>query len=395
MSKAEDFDIEEGFYGMPSLYEYRGTDADVVIPEEVWEIEGGAFENCPALETVRLPRTLNAIRQGAFWECRKLRQVIFPETPAERIEIEPEAFFDCPLLERENPLLIAGGEVLAYLGSDAEVVIPEGVRSLRDGVFQENDEVNTVILPGTLERIGDCAFRNCSHLRRINFPGRLREIGAEAFAFCLELESAALPEGLEKLGEQAFFSCEELSWVRLPQCLRTIPRGCFTWCSELEHIHFPPLLASVEDLAFAFCFRLRVTELPPRLQTIGARAFDNCNWERVPYLLLPEPLKEVGDWFGLAERRRRGEDAPPPFVAAPPLIAPHLPFSAFPEDYRLYALKGLAVSRTLGVGLRYPPETERDFLAYARANRQELLKEVMKDEALWDLLSEELILCLT
>ena len=73
MSKSNDFVIENGV-----LKEYKGTDADVVIPEGVTKIGDSAFYACQSIESIVVPKGVTRIGEYAFFGCQNLSKVELP-----------------------------------------------------------------------------------------------------------------------------------------------------------------------------------------------------------------------------------------------------------------------------------------------------------------------------
>ena len=184
-------------------------------------------------------------------------------------------------------------------GSLETVDIPEGVRSIGSGAFQNNAALRRITFPGSLEvlavkafklcpgleevtlpagliYLGDEAFAGCSHLRRTVFPAGLERIGRGAFLDCAALEQLSLPDGLRHIGKSAFEGCRGLRRVSLPGKLAEIPDGCFRSCGSLESVSCPITLKDIGDEAFYGCQSLAGIDLPEGLERIGARAFDGC-----------------------------------------------------------------------------------------------------------------------
>ena len=65
-----DFDVRSGV-----LVKYSGSDETVTIPETVFEIGAGAFENNTSLRSVKLHDKVYAIGDRAFYGCTSLSTV--------------------------------------------------------------------------------------------------------------------------------------------------------------------------------------------------------------------------------------------------------------------------------------------------------------------------------
>lgn len=80
------------------LKKYKGTEADVTVPEGVVIINAGAFAGLSTLESVRLPSTLKTIKTHAFRECTALKAVDMPE----KVKLGAEVFIGCPNLNADG-----------------------------------------------------------------------------------------------------------------------------------------------------------------------------------------------------------------------------------------------------------------------------------------------------
>lgn len=65
-------------------------------------------------------------------------------------------------------------------------------------------------IPDTVTAIDHCAFRGCSGLTDVIIPSEVRFIGDWAFDGCTGLRQIHLPPGLKRLGDYAFRGCMSL-----------------------------------------------------------------------------------------------------------------------------------------------------------------------------------------
>jgi hypothetical protein len=107
------------------------------------------------------------------------------------LEISNDAFSRCKLLKR--------------------AIIPDTVKLIGDGAFNECTDLAYVKLPCDLERIGDNVFSNCRNLDEIIIPESVKEIGYEAFYGCNVLRELIIPGKVERIKERAFADCIRLS----------------------------------------------------------------------------------------------------------------------------------------------------------------------------------------
>ncbi|MBQ8496519.1 MAG: leucine-rich repeat protein [Clostridia bacterium] len=90
---------------------------------------------------------------------------------------------------------IKNGVVKKYFGKNADVVIPEGVKSIGSGAFQYHKTIVTVELPASLTRVCKEAFADCHTLQRVTFSEncKLSHIGPNVFRYCYGLTDIHIP----------------------------------------------------------------------------------------------------------------------------------------------------------------------------------------------------------
>ena len=91
--------------------------------------------------------------------------------------IEKEAFYECRSLR--------------------EILFPPSVRAIKKGAFENCSGLTTAILNDGLEEIGVRAFEGCA-LVRIDIPPSVREIDDEAFRGCLSLTTVQFCDDIEE-----------------------------------------------------------------------------------------------------------------------------------------------------------------------------------------------------
>ena len=170
-------------------------------------------------------------------------------------------------------VLNQNGEVTSYLGTDWKVLnIPaeigdQTVTGIADGAFENQRDIQQVILPETVTVIGSNAFYGCTNLKEINL-NHVTSMGSGAFRQCAALQSVALGEGLRDVPEQAFMSCAKLKAVTLPSSVKELGKECFAQCTSLEALILPEGLTTIHAGALKKC-PLQTLHLPASLQQLG------------------------------------------------------------------------------------------------------------------------------
>ena len=105
--------------------------------------------------------------------------------------------------------------ITGYTGSGGDVVIPNGVTTIGNGIFQFKTSITSVVIPDSVTTIGDNAFDQCESLKTVTFGtnSQLTTIGGSAFSFCPMIESISISDSVTSIGKNAFYYCNSLSTV--------------------------------------------------------------------------------------------------------------------------------------------------------------------------------------
>ena len=256
-----------------------------VLPDGVTSIESGAFGNCEDLESITLPNSLRKIGSSAFLFCGALKRIDIPAsvkkienlaiascsnltaiTIPECVNIDGKVFLHCYNLEeftvtksnsRSKHICTIDG---VLFNRDCSVLIdypignkrksytiPDGVREIMPGTFEDAYNLVEIKLPESIERIGHNAFNNCLNLENVNIPSGVTTIENLTFYCCRALKKIDIPHGVTRIGYQAFSSCDGLSEIIVPDTVTAIELGAFSCCFGLTDITIPD---SVTDIGY-------------------------------------------------------------------------------------------------------------------------------------------------
>ena len=276
----------------------------------------------------------------------------------------------------DQNLLIEGDTLIKYLGADAFVEVPDGIRIIADSAFEYCMEVQEVYLPDSVERIGKhafqgsgikkihlpesiktidiyafsgtpleyielpenlqklghSAFRYCRMLKKAKFPEHLVEIPHDTFNDCGKLREVILPHDTEVIGAHAFSGCAALEQVDLPESVKRIEEGAFVTCISLEKVHLPKGLEVVERKVFYRCTNLKELHFPKRVTEFGKGIFSQCSALKRVYIEGNPVDEEVfQDWDMWTTCYDMEE-----------IIAPNMRITRFAKEWRMWAAAGLA-----------------------------------------------------
>ena len=336
----------------------------IAIPETVTSIGSCAFRYCSALTAITLPQGLQTLGANAFLYCENLPYVDVPDTLESagyciasdttqlRCSIGSSAAY--ALSKKNNSFYnngyrlcytyadrdgsVTGLVLFKYVGTEAEVRVPDGVTELLYLSFCSNSAVTSVILPETVVKIGEKAFSECKNLTSVTIPQGIVEIQSYAFLMSPKLTVIDIPDGLQKaarlaednvqfrcsFGSSAAFALSKggnsfcagdfqmrylfddegnRNGLRLNKYLGTdaevtVPEevtetgSAFKDCKTVTKVVLPAGLTKLESDIFSGCTALKEIAIPEGVTSIGNGAFRDC--EALTELALPQGLKKIG-----------------------------------------------------------------------------------------------------
>lgn len=257
----------------------------VTIPESVTSLStasranktttGHNFYNAPSLATVTFAANckITELPYYVFAECPKLQTVEIPSTVQ---KICGYTFQNSGITSATIP-----GSYGANGSGYGEGYVFDGCTDLQTVVFAEN--VN-------LETIASDFFRNCSSLTSVTLPNSITTIYSEAFLGCSKLERINIPASVRTLGTSAFKQTG-LTEVTLPAALTAVNSNVFQGCEKLATVNVQKDVASIGAYAFEGCTALKGIQLPANLGYISYCAFANSGLQSIT---IPEEVVYLG-----------------------------------------------------------------------------------------------------
>lgn len=198
----------------------------VVNNKVITGIADEAFQLCPLLRSVKIPRTVETIGSSAFLGCEKLESV---ELPDGLRTIPAGAFYNCSSLGR--------------------VSIPTSVMTIGNKAFFDSG-LTSVTFPSGLTSIEASAFEGCGNLATVTFQEKVSgtalnpsitpviEIKEKAFSSCKKLTKLTLAESVKSIGDDAFSSCENLKRAVVFSGTGSIGIRAFSGCPLTDVVIF-------------------------------------------------------------------------------------------------------------------------------------------------------------
>lgn len=155
-----------------------------------------------------------------------------------------------------NPLHITGN---LYLDGSlvSDLVIPNGVATIKKYAFYGMDSLNSVTLPSSVNYIGTDAFQSCRKLKGvyitdlaawcgIDFQNRYSNPLVYAkylYLNDLPVTDLVIPDGVATIREYAFNTCYTLTSITIPNSVKVIEDNQFTNCINLTGVYITDLTA--------------------------------------------------------------------------------------------------------------------------------------------------------
>lgn len=228
-----------------------------------------------------------------------------------------------------------------------EVILPEGIRFIKNCAFNGCISLHNISIPYSVEGICEGAFSRCFELRSIALPDNLIFIGRYAF-WNSGLEYVKLPNDMEGIGNLAFYECRNLKYVDIPASLVELEESVFEHCSNLESIHVDAenqYFSSIDGVLFnkkqtkIICYPPNRTgeyyRIPPTVTYIKGNAFYDCN--NLVHVYIPGSVTQI-------------EFHPVPFVGNS--LMENIEVSEDNQNYS--SVDGVLLSKDKSIILEYP-----------------------------------------
>ena len=269
---------------------------NIVIPSEitynnvtysVTSIGEKAFEFCTGLTSITIPNSVTSIREYAFYYCTGLTSITIPNSVT---SIGSYAFCYCTGLTSitiPNSVTSIGGSAFSYCDGLKEVHINDLVAWCNidfggnplyyaQNLYLNNELITELVIPNGVTSIKNSAFNGCSGLTSVTIPNSVTSIGDGAFSYCSGLTSITIPNSVTSIGRSAFYGCSGLTNITIPNSVTSIETSAFEGCSGLTSVTIPNSVTSIGSYAFCYCTGLTSITIPNSVTSIGGSAFSYC-----------------------------------------------------------------------------------------------------------------------
>ena len=317
----EELIIPEGIVSISEgAFSGHCTFKNIVLSESLGYIGVQAFSQCYHLEKITVPENscLNCIDDAAFYDCKNLEDIAFPEG-FERIGIN--TFLSCETLENISmPSSVNDIGLTAFEPNTLETFIVDsdnphyctddnGILYSKDkttvfGSYQKMT-VEELALPDTVKKIGAQAFVT-SPVKRFVLPDSVEEIDFEAFGESA-VEYINIPYGVKRINNHTFYRCYKLKEIEIPKTVEFIDSNAFDSCHVLKKIVIPAEVNYIAGDALTDCDALEI------YCYINTSAYYHATENDIPYVILEYPdmskLDALTDEYNKLDRDKYFEES--------------------------------------------------------------------------------------
>ena len=196
------------------------------------------------------------------------------------------------------------------------VVIPNGVTTIDDRVFENHKALESVAIPPSVEKIGRNVFNGCSKLTGIKITDLAAwcqlsfgvnqnplEVAHNLYLNGLLVNEMHIPQGVSSIHENAFRGCASLTRVVIHGDVKEIRTGAFADCGNLAKFEVDRAnrhYKSVDGLVLTKDGRtlvavpagLKTVAIPAGVVTIGDKAFLGCR--NLTRMVIPDGVTRIG-----------------------------------------------------------------------------------------------------
>lgn len=259
---------------------------EVTLPDSLYKIGEYMFSDCINLVKINIPQNLSYFGYYCFKNCSKLTEFILPDNLRYCYSVifegittniyneyengyylgtktNPYKFFITLIDKTASNVIfhkdtkIISGFAFIDCPNIKELIVPEGIEFINNGIFEDNLGIERVILPESLIGVGPHLFNGCSNLKSVKLPETNRFIlPSSVFINCTSLEEIIIPNNIYQLGYAVFEGCTSLKKVLLPETLELIDRKAFKNCVSLTSINIPKNITFLPYETFYGCTSL-------------------------------------------------------------------------------------------------------------------------------------------
>lgn len=228
-------------------YTNRDSIKTINIADGVTSIGYEAFKDCTNLNSIELPNTVTSIEYYAFQGCTNLTSITIPDsvTEIDTYAFENTAYYNNADNWENNVLYIGNHLIEAKQTISGDYEIKEGTVTIAEDAFQNCYNLQSITIPESVLNINQNAFCGSS-LESVIIPDTVKNLSFGVFQNCYNLETAIIGNGVTEIKGSVFARCTNLTTVIIGDNVSFVSNYAFSECTNLKELTIP-ISAKIEN----------------------------------------------------------------------------------------------------------------------------------------------------
>ena len=266
---------------------FGGQVKEYIIGDGVTKIGDYAFYKCYGLSSIKISNSVTSIGDYAFNACKRFKQPVFN---ANCFACMPEYY-------------------------SGEYIIPDGIKQIAGGAFEDCQFVSSITIPNSVTNIGKHAFLNCDKLEKVvwNAKNCIIKDGIPFHIFRVvsmnsKIREFIFGEEVESIPSNLCYQLSNLTTITIPNSVKGIGEKVFAFCSGLTSITIGKNVTNIGESAFYGCTGLtavNIDDLAAWIEISFKNIYSNplyythnlyLNGKRITDLVIPDSVTRIGDY---------------------------------------------------------------------------------------------------
>ena len=247
----------------------------IELPENIEEISGWAFYNCTGIKEITIPKNIKTWHNSTFYKSG-IKNVYFEGTLKEYCLINRNG--ESPMSSGAN--LYCDGILIEH------VVIPEGITTVSEYLFQGCTSLKTVVVPGYVKLIEQGAFRECPNLISVELQEGVEELENSVFYKSSNIKNLNLPTTIKSIGTFYYDRCnfkDPSNFVSIINGVVYIDHWIVDVTQSSTNLQIEYGTVGIASDAFAEIYNFDTITIPPTVEYVNDHAFDRCGVKHIVF----------------------------------------------------------------------------------------------------------------